>query len=580
MVASATLRAAIFPTRSCICKMSMTKDSQLTVATISVGTGKYISENGYGKIQYTAPVKVQRPVLANIPCTVVKKIKKTMTSKSTRYGQVEELIMIDAIQRLGLEYYFHDEIQDVLERHHVQCITIGEYGSNLHDVALRFRLLRQAGYNVSADIFSRFKNKDGKFSKELGRDMRGLMSLFEASQLSTPVDHILDYAGEFCGKLLKSTLKNGSGQPEARLIGTTLRSPYHKSLPRLITQNEVNTYETSIKILHDCSGMSDWIYELQDLARIDVNKAYISHGDEITQVSRWWKELCLTEKLTLARNQPVKWHMWSLVILPGPNMAELRTELTKAISFIYIIDDIYDVYGTIKELTLFTEAVNRWDYANTKDLPDYMTMCLKALYDTTNDISSKIYNKHGWNPKVCLQKAWAELCNAFLVETRWLSSGHLPNTEEYLKNGIISSGVYVVSANIFSLLGEAVNHRSTILFNSHPDIVSSAARILRLWDDLGTSKDENQIGRDGSFIACYMNQHKDSSAESAQEYVLWMISDAWKSLNKECLSHSPFSAEFKAAFLNLARMVPIMYSYDDNHRFTSFEKHMKSVLHN
>lgn len=70
MVASATLRAAIFPTRSCICKMSMTKDSQLTVATISVGTGKYISENGYGKIQYTAPVKVQRPVLANIPCTV------------------------------------------------------------------------------------------------------------------------------------------------------------------------------------------------------------------------------------------------------------------------------------------------------------------------------------------------------------------------------------------------------------------------------------------------------------------------------------------------------------------------------
>lgn len=83
---------------------------------------------------------------------------------------------------------------------------------------------------------------------------------------------------------------------------------------------------------------------------------------------------------------------------------------------------------------------------------------------------------------------WAELCNAFLVETRWLSSGHLPNTEEYLKNGIISSGVYVVSANIFSLLGEAVNHRSTILFNSHPDIVSSAARILRLWDDLGTSK--------------------------------------------------------------------------------------------
>lgn len=102
-------------------------------------------------------------------------------------------------------------------------------------------------------------------------------------------------------------------------------------------------------------------------------------------------------------------------------MAELRTELTKAISFIYIIDDIYDVYGTIKELTLFTEAVNRWDYANTKDLPDYMTMCLKALYDTTNDISSKIYNKHGWNPKVCLQKAVCHIVISYLSKTFLIS---------------------------------------------------------------------------------------------------------------------------------------------------------------
>lgn len=63
--------------------------------------------------------------------------------------QVDELIMIDAIQRLGLEYYFQEDIHRVLEKHHLKVTTMDEDGGNLHDVALRFRLLRHAGYNVS-----------------------------------------------------------------------------------------------------------------------------------------------------------------------------------------------------------------------------------------------------------------------------------------------------------------------------------------------------------------------------------------------------------------------------------------------
>ena len=63
--------------------------------------------------------------------------------------QLDELIMIDAIQRLGLEYYFQEDIHRVLEKHHRKVTTMGEDGGNLHYVALRFGLLRHAGYNVS-----------------------------------------------------------------------------------------------------------------------------------------------------------------------------------------------------------------------------------------------------------------------------------------------------------------------------------------------------------------------------------------------------------------------------------------------
>ncbi|XP_010686920.2 (3S,6E)-nerolidol synthase 1 [Beta vulgaris subsp. vulgaris] len=502
---------------------------------------------------------------------LVKKIKEKMASKPKECDeyQVEELVMIDAIQRLGLEYYFQEDINAALRK----WSKVEESGHNLHDVALRFRLLRQAGYNVQADTFDNFKNEDGRFKRELCKDTKGLLSLFEASELNIPGDEILDEAAYFTWNLLKSSLSNVH-ENVAVIINKTLISPHHKSLPRLTVKKELPNFETSLNFLHDCLDTQDWIKEIQDLARIDINKAQITLQSETTQISKWWKELDMAEVLEHARNQPVKWHMWSFVALPSPDMAELRVELTKAISFIYIIDDIFDVYGKLEDLIPFTEAVNRWKYADINGLPNYMKICLKALFDTTAEMSKKVYINHGWNPEGYLQNAWSELCNAFLVEARWFANERLPTTEEYLKNGLVSSGVYVVFATLFSLLGEARH-----LWNAHPEIVSATGTILRLWDDLGSAKDENQDGNDGSFVACYMNEHHGSSDESARECVVEMISDAWKRLNEQCLSHSPFSSNFKTAFLNLARMIPVMYSYDDNHRLPVLEKHMTSLLY-
>ena len=66
--------------------------------------------------------------------------------------------------------------------------------------------------------------------------------------------------------------------------------------------------------------------------------------------------------------------------------------------------------------------------------------------------------------------------------------------------------------------------------------------------------------------------------ENARQNVTYMISDLWKRLNKECLSQHPFSTSFTKGSLNIARMVPLMYSYDDNQSLPHLEEHMKSLL--
>ncbi|CAA3005713.1 (3S,6E)-nerolidol synthase 1-like isoform X1 [Olea europaea subsp. europaea] len=235
--------------------------------------------------------------------------------------------------------------------------------------------------------------------------------------------------------------------------------------------------------------------------------------------------------------------------LSDPSMSEQRLELTKSITFIYIIDDIFDLYGTPEELTVFTRDVHMWDYAIVQMLPKPMKMCYKALLDTTNDIGYKIYKKHGYNPIDSLKSAWGSLCDAFLVEAKWFASGHLPTSHEYLENGKVSSGVHVVLVHLFFLLGVNRKTGGAVQVDDISELISSVAAILRLWDDFGSAKDEQQDGNDGSYIECYMKENPGSTIETVRERVIDMISSDWKHLNKECfrLNKNSSSSSFTKA---------------------------------
>ena len=63
----------------------------------------------------------------------------------------ETLELIDTIQRLGLDYYFEDEISEKLREN--EKINLDKYNGDLHIISLWLRLLRQEGYNVSSGTY-------------------------------------------------------------------------------------------------------------------------------------------------------------------------------------------------------------------------------------------------------------------------------------------------------------------------------------------------------------------------------------------------------------------------------------------
>lgn len=51
--------------------------------------------------------------------------------------------------------------------------------------------------------------------------------------------------------------------------------------------------------------------------------------------------------------------MWAMGFIPGAHLGKSREILTKIAVLITIVDDIYDVYGTLDELQLFTDTIER-----------------------------------------------------------------------------------------------------------------------------------------------------------------------------------------------------------------------------
>lgn len=72
---------------------------------------------------------------------------------------IDEIVtLIDQLQRLGVAYHFENKINEALQsiyNSHANSNYDVNYDHNndLYTVALRFRLLRQHGYKVSAGIY-------------------------------------------------------------------------------------------------------------------------------------------------------------------------------------------------------------------------------------------------------------------------------------------------------------------------------------------------------------------------------------------------------------------------------------------
>ncbi|KAM7522931.1 hypothetical protein LguiA_012833 [Lonicera macranthoides] len=286
---------------------------------------------------------------------------------------------------------------------------------------------------------------------------------------------------------------------------------------------------------------------------------------------RWWKNTRLGEKLKFARDRLMENFFWTVGVIFEPQFHYCRRMSTKVNSLVTIIDDIYDVYGTLDELELFTNAVERWDVSAIEQLPDYMKICFFSLYNSINEMAYDVLKDQNSNIISYLKNAWVDLCKSYLVEAKWYHNGYTPTLEEYLENAWISISAPTILVHAYFFVSNPQSKDALDCLEKYPNLFRWSSTILRLADDLGTSQDEIKRGDNLKSIQCYMHE-TGVSEEEARKYIHYLISEAWKKMNEErVVKDSPFIQTFVGIAMNLARMAQCMYQHGDGHGIENHE---------
>ncbi|XP_009591578.1 (-)-germacrene D synthase-like [Nicotiana tomentosiformis] len=479
----------------------------------------------------------------------------------------QKLELIDMIQRLGVSYHFENEIEESLKHIYNSCSEFDDNDEDhnmLETVALRFRLLRQAGYNVPCDVLEEFMDDEGKFKEVLVSDVKGILSLYEAAHVGVEGENILEEALAFTTTRLKSVVPNLSGLLLAQ-VAHALKMPIQRTLERVAARQYINIYKDSPK--HN--------ELLLRFARLDFNMLQKVHQKELCGITRWWKDLDVERNFSFARNRVVEAYFWILGVYFEPQYCRARIFTTKVISLASILDDLYDVYGTLDELKMFTDAIERWDINASKQLPPYLKLLYHYILDVFAEMEELLVNE---NKSYRIHYAKAELkkvCKAYYQEFKWYDAGYIPTFEEYLKMALVTACHMLLSTISLVGMGEIVTKENFDWITSEPLMVKASSIVCRLMDDRVGHQFEQERGHVASAVESYMKEFGGSKQEAYAKFEK-LVANGWEDVNKECLYSVPAPRPILLRVLNLTRVINLLYKDED--LYTNSKTKLKDII--
>ncbi|KAL0312078.1 UNVERIFIED_CONTAM: Vetispiradiene synthase 1 [Sesamum radiatum] len=457
------------------------------------------------------------------------KVRRMVVSNN---NVAEKVKLIDSIERLGVSYHFEREIEEqILNFYNARSIFESD---DLYTVALYFRLLRQHGYHISS------------------------------ANLRTRGESVLDQALTFATAHLESIAPHLSS-PLKEQVAHALEQCLQRGIPRVEARRYISVYE-------EYESKND---SLLRLAKMDFNLLQMLHRKELCELSRWWKELDLVSKLSYARDRVVECYFWTLGVYFEPQYSRARIMLAKTIAMISVIDDTYDSYGTVEELEIFTDAVERWDIKEIDRLPDYMKICYRVLLGLYDQYEQELRQQGRSFAVHYAKETMKEIVRSYNIEAKWFIEGYMPPFADYMTNGFITSTYDLLAATSFIGMNSVTTEAFDWLMGK-PKIQVANVTICRIVDDVATYEIEKKRGQSATGIECYMKDYGVSEEEAMEEFKN-IAENAWKDINEECVKEKSVSMEVLKRVVNLSRLIDVVYKHNQD-GYTHPEKVLKPLI--
>ncbi|KAJ0098869.1 hypothetical protein Patl1_20767 [Pistacia atlantica] len=411
------------------------------------------------------------------------------------------LFMVESLESLGIDRHFENEIRRVLDETY-RCWLQEEEEILLDPAtcAMAFRLLRVNGYDVSSDPLTKFAEEDQSFNSLEGysKDTSAVLELYKASQITIGTDEfLLEKQNLWTRRFLEQELSSGSfysdghGKQVSKQVEYALKFPYHSQLERLAHRRNIEHYSVD--------------------------------DTRILKTSYWWVAENRLDRLKFARLTTVYAEFIGAATLLSPELSDARISWAKGIVLTTVIDDFFDVGGSLEELVNLVQLV---------------------------------------------EKYWLNFLKSQLKEAEWLRNKSLPTVDEYIENACVTYALGPIVFPTMYLVGpklpeELVTHPE---FHNLYKLASICGRLLNDIQSLKRECKEETLNA----VSLQMIHSKGVIAEEeAIENLRSVINSSTRELLRLVLQEkgSIIPRPIKDLFLKTSKSSHLFYMEDDG--FTS-----------
>ncbi|KAI9116359.1 hypothetical protein K1719_012526 [Acacia pycnantha] len=558
----------------------------------------YISE-GLGKSQnWEMAMKFQRKngSLLNSPATTAAAFTHLNNSQCLDYllslfdkydntvptvhplGVYAQLHLVDCLEKLGIDRYFQEEIQSVLDE------TYRLWQQDDEDIflepttcAVAFRLLRLHGYDISSDEMNRFS--EDKFCNTLQgylKDAGSILELHKSSQIvlrsndSVLEEHNL-WTRQFLEEYLSSSTENAH-KPFNNIdheVRYAVRFPYQTSLDRILNRTSIENYKVDEKRMSKTSYSLlnlETSKDMLELAVQDFNHGLSMYQKDLQQFSKWFMESGLDKlHFEVSKTKLGYSFMTAAGGLSSPEHSEARLAWAKNGLLVYVVDDLYDVWGSQEEQIHLLSLMEKWDVDVSKEscseTVKILFLALKAAICEIAEQASKVQGRSVLNHLIQL---WVDVLRSFMKEAEWSRNKSVPTMEEYEPNSIVSLAMGVIVLPSLYLVGPKLPH-DTIQSDEYNQLFEVLSFYGRLLNDVNGYKREREQGKLNSVALQVIHESGVVTEEEIIKKIRVKIDDKRKELMRLVLQKegSVVPREVKNVFWKMAKLLTLIYKKDD-----------------